>query len=115
MEHKQLFFAIVLMGLCTLVLRTLPYWFLHNITKNQPAWLVVIREMMPAGMMVILVLFCLQNVDFHQAQSFLPPTLGIVFTALCHLLLRNPLVSIVLGTLGFMGAEHLVQQSWFLS
>lgn len=105
MSNTVLFTSILLMGVCTLLLRALPYLLLSDKTAQTP-WLVFIKRMMPPGMMIILVLFCVQDIDFINAFDQSWHTLAaMVITALVHQKWRNPFLSIVIGTGVFMSLQ----------
>lgn len=94
--------VVVLTWAITFAFRAAPFVFLTKLQES--AALNYLGKVMPAGVMLVLVIFTLLGTDFTNPESWLPATAGIVATAALHLTLRKVLLSI----LGGAGAFALV-------
>ncbi|MBP2705870.1 AzlD domain-containing protein [Microbispora sp. RL4-1S] len=92
--------AVVVMGVVTLLLRLAPFVVLGRFADHPLAR--YLGVMMPTGVMVILVVYSLQNVDFLTAPYGAPSLAGVAVTAGLHHWRRNPMLSIVGGTAVYM-------------
>lgn len=93
---------ILVMWMVTFALRAAPFVFLARI-KNSP----IVKEIgriMPAGVMVILVVYTLRHVELSQVLSIygpLAPAVGLLTTVAVHLRYSNALLSMIAGTLAY--------------
>jgi branched-subunit amino acid transport protein AzlD len=88
--------AVVVIGAVTFALRAAPFLALHRF-----AGLPLVRHLgasMPAGIMVILVLYSLRSVSLTTYPYGAPALVAVGATVLLHLWRRNALVSIAGGT-----------------
>lgn len=92
--------AILVMGALTLLLRLAPFVVLGRYADRPLTR--YLGVMMPAGVMIVLVVYSLQNVDFLKAPYGLPSLAGVAVTAGLHHWRRNPMLSIVAGTAVYM-------------
>lgn len=80
----------------TFSLRAAPFVFLSKVRDSET--LAYLGAAMPAGVMLILVIFTLQDVTFASADSWMPPAAGVLTTLGVHLAFRKVLVSLLAGT-----------------
>ena len=80
----------------TFSLRAAPFVFLTRVRDSQT--LAYLGAAMPAGVMLILVIFTLQDVTFTSVESWLPPAAGVITTLGIHLTFRKVLWSLLAGT-----------------
>jgi branched-subunit amino acid transport protein AzlD len=85
--------ALAVMFVVTVALRAAPFLALSAL-KNS-AFVDFLGRTMPAGVMVILVMYTLRDVG---ASTWLPATLGLTGTIAVHLWRRNAALSTVVGT-----------------
>ena len=85
--------ALVVMFVVTVALRAAPFLALSAL-KNS-AFVDFLGRTMPAGVMVILVMYTLRNVG---ESTWLPATVGLAGTIIVHLWRRNAALSTVVGT-----------------
>lgn len=90
----------------TYALRAAPFVFLAKVRESET--LAYLGRTMPAGVMLILVIFTLKDVTFSSAESWMPPAAGVVTTLGLHLVFRKVLLSLVAGTAVFATVLTLV-------
>lgn len=86
--------AIIIMTAVTFALRALPFL----IFKSSPI-LDYFGKFMPAGIMALLVVYSLLNVEFTQTPYGTPAIVAVISVVIVHHLWRKPLLSIVGGTM----------------
>ena len=91
---------------CTLGLRALPFLIF---TKNRPMpeWLKRLGNALPMAIMAVLVVYCLKDIPAQPIKTGVPQLLGVAIVALTYRWKRNTLLSIALGTVGYMLLMHL--------
>lgn len=94
--------ALVVMGVVTVALRAVPFVALAALKNN--AFVDFLGRTMPAGVMVILVMFTLRDVD---GATWLPAAIGLAGTVAVHLWRRNAALSTVVGTGLYLVASTL--------
>lgn len=98
--------VIITVLVITYSLRAAPFIFLARVRESET--LAYLGRAMPAGVMLILVIFTLKDLTFASAQSWMPPAVGVVTTLGVHLVFRKVLVSLVAGTAMFATVLSLV-------
>ncbi|MGW1782616.1 branched-chain amino acid transporter permease [Streptomyces sp. NPDC002143] len=87
--------AILVSGAVTWTLRALPFAVLARLRTSGAVQYLSTR--MPAGVMIILVVYCLRDLPLSQARA-LAPLAALAVTVCLHLWRRNALLSILGGT-----------------
>ncbi|KJK55889.1 branched-chain amino acid transporter permease [Saccharothrix sp. ST-888] len=90
----------------TFCLRAAPFAVLGRLRDS--ALVAFLATTMPTGVMVILVVYTLRDLDLTIRPYGLPAALGVAVTAALHLWRRSALLSIVAGTGVCMLAGHLL-------
>ncbi len=98
---------IVVMTLVTMATRFLPFLIFGEHRKT-PEVITYLGKVLPCAIMGMLVVYCLKDVVFLQAPFGLPEVIGIAVVALLHLWKRNSLLSIGVGTVGYMLLVQLI-------
>ena len=93
-----LLLACILMSLATFATRAAPFLFGGKFKENKT--LLYVGNLLPASIMLILVVYCLQD---SKSLFALPEMAAIGFIIPLHLWKRNALLSIVTGTAVFIG------------
>jgi len=107
MTNYEIYIAIAIMALVNIFTRVFPFLFFR---KNElPAYIVFIEKFFPAIIMTILIVYSVKDVDFSIFPYGLKEVGAIAFTAILHLILKNYLISIFVGTIFYM---FLVQYIW---
>ncbi len=106
-ETAYLWAASVTMFAVTFALRALPFAALRPLRDS--ALVAYLSRHMPAGVMIILVVYTLRGVSIgEEAPHGLPEALAIAATVILHLVRRNAVVSIIVGTAVYMLLVNLV-------
>lgn len=97
--------TIAVIALATFATRALPFICFHS--KEPPAVLSNIEKNLPPMILLLLVIYCLKDVDWFASPYGVPElfTIGVI-TGL-HLWKRNPMISIFTGTILYMGLIQL--------
>lgn len=90
----------------TFALRALPFAALRPLRDS--ALVAYLSRHMPAGIMVILVVYTLRGVSLSARPHGLPEGLALVVTVALHLWKRNAVASIVGGTAVYVALVNLV-------
>ncbi len=92
------------MGSATFITRALPFVLLRN--HGHHPMLGYLGRLLPPMLMVILLVYSFKNEAFLSI-GFLPEFLSVGITAVLHLAIRQPLISIVAGTASYMAFVQL--------
>lgn len=98
--------ASLVMGAVTFALRALPFAALRPLRHSE--LLAYLSRHMPAGILVILVVYTLQDVSLETPPHGSPEALAIAATVGLHLLRRNAVLSILGGTAVYVLLVNLV-------
>ncbi|NDL68418.1 branched-chain amino acid transporter permease [Anaerotalea alkaliphila] len=94
-------FLVGAISLGTVLTRALPFWVFPP-HKGTPRWVAYLGDVLPYGVVGMLVVYCVKDVSLTAAPHGLPEGLGILFVVLVHLWKRNTLLSIGGGTVVYM-------------
>jgi branched-subunit amino acid transport protein AzlD len=92
--------AIFLMAFITLFTRLLPFLFFRR--KHPPEILNYLEQNIPPLIMLLLVFYCLKDVQWTSLPSGLPELGAIAIVVIVHLWKSNALLSILSGTASYM-------------
>ncbi|MFF8787754.1 branched-chain amino acid transporter permease [Streptomyces sp. NPDC015125] len=98
--------ALVTVVAITFALRAVPFAFLGRLRQSHVT--AFLSQHMPAGIMVILVIYLLRGVDVTTSPYGLTEATGIAVTAGLYLWRRNVLLSIFAGTAAYVLLLHLL-------
>jgi branched-subunit amino acid transport protein AzlD len=110
MNYNIIYFigAVLAASLVTYLTRVTPFiFFSHN---RQPKIISFFEKYIPPIIMTILVIYSLTSVSFTKAPYGVAEITGILVVSLTYIILKNPLVSILGGTVLYM---ILIQSSYF--
>lgn len=93
--------AIVLVMLVTMLDRGLPYLLFRG-KKALPAHVEHLGNVLPCAIMIILVIYCLRNIDFSGFPYGLAELISVALVILLQLWKSNTVLSIALGTACYM-------------
>ena len=100
LDVRQVVIGIAIAAFVTFFTRVVPFAFF---TKRKPsAMIMYVQSYIPPMTMVILVVYCLKDIDWGAYPHGIPALLGVAVTAVLHLWKRNALVSILTGTALYM-------------
>jgi branched-subunit amino acid transport protein AzlD len=100
MGHGELIAVIAVMAVATFATRALPFVALRRAVDHP--LVIHLGRRLPPAVMLLLVAYCLREVDFATAPHGAPQLIAVAVTAGLHLLFRQPLISIGAGTAAFM-------------
>lgn len=103
--HAALTIAVV--ALVTAGLRFLPF-LIFGENKTTPPLITYLGQVLPYAIMGMLVVYCLKDVSFLSGSFGIPELIGCAVVALLHILKRNTLLSIGVGTVCYMLLVQLV-------
>jgi branched-subunit amino acid transport protein AzlD len=92
--------SVAIMTAITVFTRVFPFLFYRN--RELPPVLIYIQRYIPPIIMTVLVIYCLNGVNWAEAPRGVPEIICILVTAVLHLWKRNPLISIFGGTILYM-------------
>lgn len=101
MSNYEIYIAIAIMTVINYFTRVFPFLFFRK--NDLPAYILFIEKYFPSVIMTILIFYTLKDINFSLVPYGIKEIGGIVFTALLHLIFKNYLVSIFIGTLFYMG------------
>ena len=101
MSNYEIYIAIAIMTIVNYFTRVFPFLFFRK--NDLPPYILFIERYFPSIIMTILIVYTLKDINFAQVPYGLKEIIGIIFTAILHLILKNYLISIFLGTIFYMG------------
>lgn len=93
--------AISAIAVCTFLIRLCPF-VIFSKGNETPKNVLFIGNVLPAAMIACLIVYCFKTVNFADYNSFVPPLISCVITALLHHKFGNTLLSIGGGTACYM-------------
>ena len=107
MDRLHVLAQIAVMALVTAALRFLPFLVFKDQDKR-PGVITYLGQVLPYGVMGMLVVYCLKSVSLTAAPHGVPEFLAVAAVVLLHLWHRNTLLSIFGGTAFYMVLVQLV-------
>ena len=101
MSNYEIYIAIAIMTVINYFTRVFPFLFFRK--NDLPSYILFIEKYFPSVIMTILIFYTLKEINFSLVPYGMKELGSIVFTALLHLIFKNYLVSIFIGTLFYMG------------
>ena len=108
-EGSNLYIAIgiLIMAVVTVALRAIPFLVFGG-KRKAPQFITYLSNMLPYAVMAMLVVYCLKNISFSSAGSFVPELISVAVVVGLHLWRHNTILSIVAGTVCYMLLVQLV-------
>ena len=107
MSNTQLILMIAVAGACTFATRLFPF-ALFGGKKEVPKFIKYLGDVLPVAILGILIVYCLRNFEKGSINYILPQIIAVALTAGIHLWKKNTLLSIAVGTIGYMLLIHFV-------
>lgn len=95
-----LILAIAVITVVTVLTRALP--FLAFGKKELPVTVKYLGNVLPPAIIVVLVCYCLRNIDVTRAPRGLPELIACAAVTVTHLVKKNMYLSIIVGTVCYM-------------
>ena len=103
MSFRYLFGAVMIMAVVTLALRAFPFLLFGG--RKPPELVLYFGRVVSPGAIAMLVVYCFNSVDPLVWPCAVPASAAVV---ILHLKLRNPLLSIIAGTVLYMILVQMV-------
>lgn len=107
MSNTQLILMIAVAGACTFATRLFPF-ALFGGKKEVPKFIKYLGDVLPVAILGILIVYCLRDFEKGSINYILPQIIAVALTAGIHLWKKNTLLSIAVGTIGYMLLVHFV-------
>ena len=107
MSNTQLILMIAVAGACTFATRLFPF-ALFGGKKEVPKFIKYLGDVLPVAILGILIVYCLRDFEKGSINYILPQIIPVALTAGIHLWKKNTLLSIAVGTIGYMLLIHFV-------
>lgn len=101
MTTTYLFTAVAISAICTFLLRALPFLAFSG-ERTMPKWLEQLGQTLPSAIMAVLIVYCLKDAGDDMIAIGIPKIIAVGIVAITYKWKHNTLVSIVLGTVGYM-------------
>lgn len=99
--------VVLVAAICTFATRLFPF-ALFGGKKEVPEFIKYLGDILPVAIIGILIVYCLRDFTDGDLNIIIPQAIAVVATALVHLWKRNILLSISVGTIGYMLLIHFV-------
>lgn len=99
--------VIVVTAVVTAALRFIPFLIFGG-KKEPPAYITYLGHVLPGAIMAMLVVYCLKGVSLSSVSGFMPELIASAAVVAVHVWKRNTLLSILVGTVGYMLLVQLV-------
>ncbi len=101
MSLSGVLIAIIVSSLVTLLTRAVPFLLLSRNREIPPQLLFVARRL-PVAVISILLFYSMMHISFDSYHGWLKEVISTAIVVILHLLRRNTLLSVLLGTLSYM-------------
>ena len=98
---KDALIMILVAAICTFATRAVPF-VLFGGKKEPPKIVVYLGNILPVAILGVLIVYAVGDYTSISLNELLPKLIGIALTAIVHLWKRNVLLSISVGTIGYM-------------
>ena len=107
MTKERALIIILLVAVCTLITRLIPF-VLFGGKRQVPKAVEYLGQILPPAIMATLVVYCLKGADLFSSSHGIPEFVSVAVTALLHVWKRNVLLSIAAGTACYMFLVQVV-------
>ena len=104
---KDTLIIIAVAAVCTFATRLVPF-VLFSGKKEPPKFVRYLGSVLPVAIIGVLIVYGIGDVRATGSMQLLPKLIAVAATALVHLWKRNTLLSIAVGTIGYMLLIHFV-------
>ncbi len=104
---KETLIIIAVAAVCTFATRLVPF-VLFSGKKEPPKFVRYLGSVLPVAIIGVLIVYGIGDVRDIGFMQLLPKLIAVAATALVHLWKRNTLLSIAVGTIGYMLLIHFV-------
>ncbi|UKI22890.1 MAG: AzlD domain-containing protein [Anaerotruncus sp.] len=108
MSNTQLILMIAVAGACTFATRLFPFALFRRQKGSAQIHKNIWAMFLPVAILGILIVYCLRDFEKGSINYILPQIIAVALTAGIHLWKKNTLLSIAVGTIGYMLLIHFV-------
>ena len=101
MNNTEIFITALMIVIGTAFLRFLPF-IIINKSLSENRYIKFLGNMLPYSMIALLVIYCLKDVKIIEFPYALPELISIAAIIILHVIKRNVLISIGVGTVIYM-------------
>ena len=101
MNTTQIAITILIVIIGTQITRSLPF-ILFSKSEKVPPFIKYLSKVLPLSVLAILVVYCLKDLRFDEAKLLLANGIAISIIVIAHIIKRQVLLSILLGTLSYI-------------
>ncbi len=105
MTHTAMLIAV--MSAATILLRFLPF-LIFDRNDHVPSYILFLGRVLPSAIIGMLVVYCLKDTVILRPPYGIPELIGLVCVAGLQIWKRNPLISILIGTLIHMFVTQMM-------
>lgn len=103
----QTLLMVAVASVCTFATRLFPF-ALFGTGKEAPKFVKYLGDILPVAIIGVLIVYCLRDFTQGNINTIAPQLIAVAATALVHIWKRNTLLSIAIGTIGYMLLIHFV-------
>lgn len=101
MNNKELLITALIIVFATLIIRFLPFIIIRKSIAERK-YIKFLGYMMPYSMIALLIIYCLKDVNLIKYPYGIPELISIAIIIILHIIKRNVLISIGVGTVIYM-------------
>lgn len=98
---KETIIIVIVAAVCTFATRLVPF-VLFSGRKEPPKFVNYLGSVLPVAIIGVLIVYGIGDVRDMGLNGLLPKLIAVAVTALLHFWKRNTLLSIAVGTIGYM-------------
>lgn len=98
---------ILIAAACTFATRLFPF-ALFSGKKEVPKFIKYLGDILPPAIIGVLIIYCLKDITGGNSNVILPQLIAVGATSAVHIWKKNTLLSIAVGTIGYMLLIHFV-------
>lgn len=104
---KETVIIVLVAAAVTFLTRLFPF-VVFGQGKEVPKFIKYLGDILPLAIIGALIVYCLKDFTKGDINIIIPQTIAVAATAIVHLWKRNTLLSIAVGTIGYMLLIHFV-------
>ncbi|TXJ50376.1 branched-chain amino acid transporter permease [Brachyspira aalborgi] len=101
MNNKELLITALIIVFATVIIRFLPFIIIRKSIAERK-YIKFLGDMMPYSMIALLVVYCLKEINLIKYPYGIPELISIAIIIILHIIKRNVLISIGVGTVIYM-------------
>ena len=101
MNNKELLITALIIVFATVIIRFLPFVIIRKSIAERK-YIKFLGDMMPYSINALLVIYCLKEVNLIKYSYGIPELISIAIIIILHIIKRNVLISIGVGTVIYM-------------